>query len=578
MKAGDAHQSWLAHVMDKVGSILGGDVTLRVKKDKDGNVTVEHDPSTSGEKWGRVAAAALGGAAHGIAVGQGPGGPARAAAAGIQTGLQQPQQRLDEANQEATVEQQRLQAHANLVLTQQHSVAQTFQNKMNNVAATQAQIDQANAEEERFKNAPGAEEMGTFGSMADVAKSPNVALIMQHHPGGTMRTVPTYDGDHNVTGVKAYVVDKGWADQRNEKPVTYLRAKASDTAGGAPTFETVTIPAGAHTNGEIDTLLNAQNTANLKTNADVAKAKETADKDKSEAELRAQQIQTGKATATKDYAEAAAATARANVMKGVTGGAPGAAGLKGEDYLKASGIDESAWNQIRSTANGDLKMPTASRSPQNQAFRSAVMNYDPTFTDARYDTKQNFKTKGDATSIVQLSTAMSHAERALLNSRRLGDSPSLAVGRNLSGPAADYNSDREFFTGEAGKLAMGGVIGEKEGERIRSQISSPIQSIRDSALHELLHLTGGKVGALFQKYKTGAGQELPVEQFFDQPTQQLLRRYGAAPQQPGQPQQPQQQQPQGAAKAIPSGKVPAFKDGNVVGYADDKKGTNYHAF
>ena len=40
-----------------------------------------------------------------------------------------------------------------------------------------------------------------------------------------------------------------------------------------------------------------------------------------------------------------------------------------------------------------------------------VFNYDPTYTDARYDTKMNFKTKGDAQNLQSLSTGLEHLER-----------------------------------------------------------------------------------------------------------------------------------------------------------------------
>jgi hypothetical protein len=128
MVAGAHHQNWLAHVMDTVGNILGGDTTLHVTKKPDGSVEVTHDPSTEGEKWGRVAAAALGGASRGLAVGQGPGGPSRAAAAGIQSGLQQPAQQLEQANQEATAEQERMTRGANIARLNQETVRTAWDN------------------------------------------------------------------------------------------------------------------------------------------------------------------------------------------------------------------------------------------------------------------------------------------------------------------------------------------------------------------------------------------------------------------------------------------------------------------
>jgi hypothetical protein len=99
--AGSVHQNWLSRILDSVGTILGGDKTIVATKHPDGTVSVEHNPSTTGEKWGRVAQAALGGAARGMAVGQGPGGAGRAFAAGAQAGLAQPQQNLAAANAEA---------------------------------------------------------------------------------------------------------------------------------------------------------------------------------------------------------------------------------------------------------------------------------------------------------------------------------------------------------------------------------------------------------------------------------------------------------------------------------------------
>jgi hypothetical protein len=522
MVMGAAHQGWLGKILDDVGSILGGDKTLHVTKHPDGSVEVTHDPSTGAEKWGRVAAAALGGAAKGMAVGQGPGGPARAASAGIESGLKQPQEALDRANEEASIEQKQMQAHANLVLTQQQSVGQTLQNKLSNIKVTQEQIDQSNDEQERLANAPGSEEIGTYGSMAEAAKSPNAALILKHHPGGTMRTVPVFDGDHNIVGVKAYAIDKAWADRVNDQPITYLRAKASPTAGGDPTFEKVVIPAGAHKNSEIDTILNTQNAENLKINADVAKAKETAKKDDAEAPLKTAQTAEANARASEATANAAKARAGTKLLEGGAGAAAAAgAGLHGEEYLQEA-VDPAMHNQIRATAAGNIKIPTATRSPANQAFRNAVLNYDPTFTDSRYDTIQNFKTKGDAQNLVQLSTAMEHLERATKNSSYIPLSPT----------ATAYEQDIKNFTQESGKLIKNGVLTQGEYEDLKGKMSgmdSPIPAYRKKALAETTELLGGKVRGVFQKYKTGTGQDLPVEKYFDQPTQERLTRFGVTP-------------------------------------------------
>lgn len=118
--AGAAHQNWLSHILDTVGTILGGDKTIVATKHPDGSVSVEHNPSTTGEKWGRIAQAALGGAARGMAAGQGPGGAGKAFGAGAIAGLAQPQQNLDQANQQAAnLSAQQLRNAQNIALNQQ---------------------------------------------------------------------------------------------------------------------------------------------------------------------------------------------------------------------------------------------------------------------------------------------------------------------------------------------------------------------------------------------------------------------------------------------------------------------------
>jgi hypothetical protein len=199
----------------------------------------------------------------------------------------------------------------------------------------------------------------------------------------------------------------------------------------------------------------------------------------------------------------------------------------GESFLQT--LNPNIANQIKAIANGDVKMPPA-RSGQGLALRNAVLNYDPTFTDSRYDTKQNFKTKGDAQNIVQLTTALDHATNALQNSKEVGFAPLL--GANATAADTRYNQDIKLFTQEAGKLVKNGVLTEHEYLDLKDAYTSRRQGIRDAALNETLKLMGGKVEGLMQKYKTGAGQDLPIEQYFDKPTQQRMQKLGIGGQAP----------------------------------------------
>src|SRR5947209_5670274 len=124
--AAAVHHSRLAGALNAVGDILGGNKTLRMVQNPDGSVDVKQVDSTSGEKWGRVAQAALSGAATGFAVGQGPGGAARAAAASLQQGMAAPQAQKDKTLAEAekynNQNQQRQLFNANMAMMNQKLV------------------------------------------------------------------------------------------------------------------------------------------------------------------------------------------------------------------------------------------------------------------------------------------------------------------------------------------------------------------------------------------------------------------------------------------------------------------------
>ena len=197
----------------------------------------------------------------------------------------------------------------------------------------------------------------------------------------------------------------------------------------------------------------------------------------------------------------------------------------GADYLAT--LPPGVQAQVKAMANGDIAIPPAgTRNPQAQQLRTAVMTYDPTYTDARYKGKQQFKGSGDAQNIMQLATGMEHADRAITNSAAAGFAPALGNKTFESGPSAAYMQDVEFLTGEVGKLVKNGVLTVDESNKISSGLTSARQGIRDSALKETMDLLGGKTRALFQKYQNSTGQALPVNEFFDAKSQQRLQKYG----------------------------------------------------
>jgi hypothetical protein len=200
--AGAVHQNWLSHILDTVGTILGGDKTIVATKHPDGSVSVEHNPSTTGEKWGRIAQAALGGAARGMAVGQGPGGAGRAFAAGTQAGLQQPQQNLDQANQEAAnMSQQQLRSAQNAMLNQQvvqgawnndHMTTEWNQKQADYMLDFSKRLDDMGAKPE-FTNVKDMKQLSAYGITNPLAVDAHLGK-----DGSMLVTMP--DGSGGVSG------------------------------------------------------------------------------------------------------------------------------------------------------------------------------------------------------------------------------------------------------------------------------------------------------------------------------------------------------------------------------------------
>ena len=516
--AGAAHQNWLSHILDTVGTILGGDKTIVATKHPDGTVTVEHNPSTTGEKWGRVAEAALGGAARGMAVGQGPGGAGRAFAAGTQAGLAQPQQNLAAANAEAAnMNAQQLATAQRALLNQQNTI-----NGWN--ISHLSRDDQQNQANISLAHAKSLQDMGAIPVAMHVKNGVELAgygkadpLSVGAHVGinGDM----IYNESDGQGGVNFYRIPADVAKQRTTTDDHWTEIKVDpDHPTQILKIEHVT-EAGQDINGDRFTKHMAQNVANdaaIKQAQQAKVAQQEADTKATEAGQKAPLIQAQTAA---QGAEAALHGAQAHLIQG--GSAAGGAGLTGEAYLQAA-VDPSMQNQVRATANGDVKMPTASRSPANQAFRNAVMNYDPTFTDARYTGKQEFKTGTESTKLNQLSTGLEHLESAISHADY---NPLLPY----SDKATAYAEDIKHFTQESGKYIKSGALTQGEYDDLMQKATSVIPSVREAALREKASLLGGKVRASFQQYRAATGQNLPVQEFFDPDTRARLTRYALSP-------------------------------------------------
>lgn len=174
------------------------------------------------------------------------------------------------------------------------------------------------------------------------------------------------------------------------------------------------------------------------------------------------------------------------------------------------GISDADLTRIKSIAAGDIPAPSP-RSAGYQRTLDQVLAYDPTYTQARYQTVQDFKNKGDANTITSLGTAFAHLDRAQQNSQALGWSPAQSL--NWTGAQHAYHQDVDFLAGEVGKFVKGGELTQGESENIIKNLNSDFQDVRDAGIRETRELMGGKFQSIRQKYANGTGKDLPLTMF-----------------------------------------------------------------
>jgi hypothetical protein len=186
------------------------------------------------------------------------------------------------------------------------------------------------------------------------------------------------------------------------------------------------------------------------------------------------------------------------------------AGPGGDDAL--AGMSGGELQRIKLIADGAIPAPPA-RSAAYKTTMDAVLQMDPSYTESRYLGKKSFNTGGDANNLVSVTTALSHLDRAKVNSAAMGGFASLTSGANVLPSQKRYNSDIDLATGEIGKLVKAGVVTQDESKKMISNVSSPSQASRDAGLDELTQLMNGKFEGIRQKYKNATNQEIPLSKF-----------------------------------------------------------------
>jgi hypothetical protein len=243
------HLSWLHRAMSTVASALGGDETWKVTKAADGSVSAEKQPSTEKEKWGRIAAAVLGGAARGLAVGQGPGGAARAVAAGSQFGMQLPQQIKENVQQDATAAQKSMQFNANNAILHQKGYQELLNSQALGTAVGKEDADLLDKYDDEVTSSPNAKDYGPVKGWDDLNRIRKDPEFLQHHMNGDLKVMPVRGANGNFE-LHAVATDSTDDKQPTEAGATRLGI-SFDTKTGKPSLTKESLAAGANKKGEL---------------------------------------------------------------------------------------------------------------------------------------------------------------------------------------------------------------------------------------------------------------------------------------------------------------------------------------
>lgn len=278
------HRTGLAGLIDEFRDAVAGPAPGRVYQDGDGNKFIQH-PDSTGNKWLRVAGTAIRGAAAGAAVGQGPGGKMRAAAAGVDAGdkivdrRQQQDQQQEEEVKNANLER------FNAVKLKHDQAANEFQLQRLRVKATEDDINFAHGLLDREKQL-GSADLGVYKDESDLAR------VKEQHPDfwksvyeNNIVTVPELNDKGERLGIHVFLRTPGVGSQPVDPGTPIKVFTPGKTANDPPTL-TDQVPTIPMTHDMVDAYNNAALTKYQKWHAD-----------KGEADLKASEVKRNNATA-----------------------------------------------------------------------------------------------------------------------------------------------------------------------------------------------------------------------------------------------------------------------------------------
>ncbi len=178
-------------------------------------------------------------------------------------------------------------------------------------------------------------------------------------------------------------------------------------------------------------------------------------------------------------------------------------------------LSDSQKSISQKVAEGDISFEQLSRLPDKEAIMAGAIEINPELTRNTFATKKAFTDPASKQSqnLGTISRIVGHIGRFEKNSEDLGVSPSMLIGKSLSGGAAAVANDAHAIAGELEKLVSGGVGSVGQIKAWQEELKSSRPGIRKAAIDEISQLIGSQYEGMQQTYKAGTGKDLPVEKY-----------------------------------------------------------------
>ena len=584
------HEGLFRRILGSVASAMGGDTTWKVTEKPDGTVIKEPIPSTEKEKWGRIAATMLGGLAKGLPQSFGPAGAANAASAGIQTGLQAPQKWSQDADAQATEDQQRVMRNGQNAAIQQNLYRGMLQNQQLEGVINEGDAKLLSEYNDAILATPNARDFGVVGGYDDLKRvySTNPDFF-KSHTNLQLKVTPIRDSKGKFV-LHAVATDPGWDGQRVGKGAYRLFTDV-DPETGEPTLKREDVAEGSQKNGTLALANQAIVEQYVKMHnafTDTQTRKQAAADRKLDAEQRSKDRQDAidqrrdDAAANRDLRRDLAISRNA----GSEGGAPAASAA---NTRAGGGTVDQALGSIatgdRATvkAIGEGRMAPYSRaSKEGQRIMSLVNSVYPDYDASRFGTYQAARTAftsgKEGIGLNFIRTARNHLARMEQN---IPDNVTIPFGvgsiinyaknkanQSTSPQLKAFADDMEAVESEVASAYKNGALNVDDHRRMEKLLSSSDspEAIR-GAIQEFRELLRGKLQSYRDQWNSSMPQGVvsPLSTLENLEQERPTNRQQPPPTNNGGNQPPQ----------LPAGAVAGRdKSGNIVGYMLNGKWVN----